>query len=110
MALSLKKKTSSKRIVRIQASSLAAYEGTFAAILGLGVAILHSLNASVRVADSTDSVLRGLAFGLASGVVSVIVLPFVYFAIGWVFGLLHAFVFNVVLGASGGLVLDLEDE
>ncbi len=103
-------KSNNKRVVELKPSTLAAFEGTFAAILGLGVAILHSLNATINMASSTDSVLTGLAFGLATGIVSILVLPFIYFAIGWIFGYLHGWVFNVVLGASGGLVFSLEDE
>ncbi len=99
-----------KRVVEVKATSLAAFEGTFAAILGLGVAILHSLRTTVNVADSTNSVVSGMALGLATGVISILVLPFIYFAIGWIVGLVHAWVFNVVLGASGGLVFNLEDE
>jgi len=103
-------KSQSKRVVSIKATSLAAFEGTFAAILGLGVAILHSLDSTAQVAESTNSVLAGMAFGLATGVVSLMVVPLVYFGIGWVFGWLHGVVFNVVIGASGGLVFDMEDE
>ena len=99
-----------KRVVEVKETSLASFEGTFAAILGLGVAILHSLRTTVNVADSTNSVVSGMALGLATGVISILVLPFIYFAIGWIVGLVHAWVFNVVLGASGGLVFNLEDE
>lgn len=104
------KKAEVKRVIGIRPTSLAALEGTFAAILGLAVAILHSLDSAARVAESTDSVLRGLAFGMATGIVSLIVVPLIYFGIGWIIGLLHGWVFNTVLGASGGLVLDVVEE
>lgn len=104
------KKADTKRVVGIRPTSLAVFEGTFAAIIGLTVAILHSLDSAVKVADATDSVLRGLAFGMASGIVSMVVVPLIYFGIGWLIGLFHGWVFNIVLGASGGLVLDVEDE
>ncbi len=103
-------KKGNKKVVGIKSSTLAVFEGTFMGILGLGVAILHSLRATVDVANETQSVLGGLAFGLATGIVSIIVLPLVYFGIGWVFGYLHGFIFNVVAETSGGLVLRLEDE
>ena len=51
-----------------------------------------------------------MAFGLTAGVISIIVLPFVYFVFGWVIGLLQAWVYNAVLGAAGGIVFDLQDE
>lgn len=99
-----------KRVLGVKSSTLAMFEGTFAAIAGLAVAIMHSLNTSVDIAAETQSVLRGLTFGLATGIVSLIVVPLVYFAVGWVVGYLHGFVFNVVAENSGGVVLSLDDE
>lgn len=86
------------------------FEGSFWAITGLAVAILHSLRNTIDVADQTESVLSGMAFGLATGIVSVIVLPLVYFGIGWIVGYLHGFIFNVVAEASGGLVLRVTED
>lgn len=103
-------KSQAKRVVQIKATTLAAFQGAFAGILGLGVAILHSIDSTVQMAEATDSVLSGLAFGLATGIVSLIVVPLIYFAFGWIVGLIQGWVFNVVLGASGGLVFDLQDE
>jgi hypothetical protein len=99
-----------KRVIGIKSSTLAMFEGSFFGIIGLGVAVLHSLRTTVDMAESTQSVLSGLAFGLATGIVSIIVLPLIYFGIGWVFGYLHGFVFNVVSETSGGLVFRMEEE
>lgn len=99
-----------KRIVQIKATTLATFEGTFAALLGLGIAIIYSLNTTVDIAASTNSVLKGLAFGLTTGIISIMILPFIYFAFGWIIGLFHGWVFNIVLGASGGVAFQLEDE
>lgn len=103
-------KSNNKRLTQIKATSLANFQGTSAAILGLGVAVLRSMESTTRVAESTNSVLTGLAFGLAAGIVSIIVLPLIYFAIGWVLGVVQGWIYNVVLGASGGLVIKVEDE
>lgn len=102
-------KSETKRIVSLKASSIAMFEGVFAAILGLGIAILHSLQTTVDIAEQTQSVFKGLAFGMAAGIVSVIVLPLVYFGIGWVIGYIHGFIFNVVAANSDGIVLNVED-
>ena len=99
-----------KKIVQVRATSLATFEGTFAAILGLGVAIIYSLNTTIDIAASTNSVLKGMAFGLTTGIISIIVLPFIYFAFGWLIGLIHGWIFNIVLGASGGVAFQLDDE
>lgn len=102
-------KTSEKQLTEIKATSLAAFQGTFAAVFGLGVAILHSLDSVAEMTAATDSVLQGLAFGLATGIVAIIVLPLVYFAIGWVLGLIQGWIFNVVLGTTGGLVVKVKE-
>lgn len=101
---------SNKRVVQVNAYTLATFDGTFAAIIGLGIAIIYSLNNTIDIAASTNSVLKGLAFGLTTGIISIIVLPFIYFAFGWLIGLIHGWIFNVVLGASGGIAFQLEDE
>lgn len=102
-------KSSEKKLTRINPWSFANLQGTFFAIIGLGVAILHSIQSTIDVAESTESVLGGLAFGLTAGVVTVIVLPLLYFAFGWLIGIVQGWAYNVILGAAGGLVINLED-
>lgn len=93
------------RIVKIKATSLATFEGFLAALIGLGVAILYSLRNSAQLSLSTNSVLKGLAFGLATGIVSIIIVPLIYFGIGWVIGLIHGWIFNAVSSASNGIIV-----
>lgn len=102
-------KSSLKKVTGVKAQSIAMYEGTFAAIVGLFVAVLHSLNTTIQIADSTNSTLAGLSFGLATGVVSIVVVPLVYFGLGWLVGYVHGAVFNAVAKTSGGIVLEVED-
>lgn len=104
------KKTGYKRITELKPTSWAIFQGTFAAILGLGVAILHSINSAVVFAEATDRVIGGLAFGLATGVVSILILPLLYFGLGWLIGIIQGWIFNTVLGASGGLVVNVVDD
>jgi len=99
-----------KKIVGVKTASWANFMGAFWSIIGLGVAILHSLQSTVQFSQSTESLLAGLAFGTAVGIVSIIVIPIVYFAIGWVIGGLQAFIFNVISESSGGIVIKLDDE
>lgn len=98
-----------KKITAVKASSIAMYEGTFASIIGLLVAIMYSLNTTVKIATTTESTLKGLTFGLATGIVSIIVVPFIYFGLGWIVGYLHGLVFNAVAQSSGGIELKIED-
>lgn len=102
-------KVADKRIVGVRVTSVAMYVGVFWGIVGLGVAILHSLVNTIDYAQTTESVLSGLAFGLVTGIVSIIVLPLIYFAIGWVIGLVQGWVFNIVSESSGGITVKVEE-
>lgn len=98
-----------KNITGVKASSIAMFEGTFAFALGLVIAILRSLETTVKIADSTNSVLTGLAFGITAGIVSIIVVPFIYFGIGWVVGYIHGWVFNLIVANSGGIGVKIDE-
>ena len=102
-------KKSSIKITGVKASTIATFEGTLGAILGLGVAIINSLDRTVNLAEQTNSVLAGLSFGIAAGIVSIIILPLIYFGFGWIVGYIHGWIFNVVIGQSGGIEFDTAD-
>ncbi len=97
------------RVIGVKSSTLALFEGVFAAVLGLGTAILWSLGSTLQYGQATGSVLQGLAFGLTAGVVSIVVLPLIYFSFGWIIGYIHGFVFNVISETSGGIMLRIEN-
>lgn len=102
-------KIKSLKVVGVRPSTLAMFEGTFMAVLGLGIAILYSLRATVQIAEATSSVLRGFAFGISAGIVSILVLPLIYFGIGWLIGFVHGWIFDVILHSSGGVEFDTEE-
>ena len=104
-----KSSTSSLRVTGLKVSTAGMLQGTFFALLGLAVAISSSISTIIKFAESTESVLRGLTFGLAHGLVVIIILPLIYFAIGWVIGVFYGFIINTVLKSSGGLVLKTEN-
>lgn len=101
---------SNLKVVGIKPSTVAMFEGVFFAAVGLGVAILHTLSKTFSFAQATDSVFAGLAFGMATGIVSIIVVPFVYFGIGWLIGYLNGWIVNAVMATSGGIELDVEQK
>lgn len=98
-----------KRVTGVKASTVALFEGFFAGLIGLAVAILFSIANTVELAESTDSVLAGFTFGLAAGAVAIIVTPLIYFGIGWIIGYIHGFIINWLLAESGGIALSIED-
>ena len=107
------KNTSSKNsltIVGVKPSTIALFEGVLASIIGLFVAILFALRTTVSLTQETNSVLAGLTFGLSAGIISIIVVPMVYFAIGWLVGYLNGLIFNLVVGETEGIVLYTNDK
>lgn len=102
-------KQSMKKITAVKASTIAMFEGTLASAIGFVVAVMYSLNTTVSIAESTNSTLKGLSFGLATGIVTIIVLPLIYFGLGWIIGYLHGWLFNAVAASSGGIELNIED-
>ncbi len=98
-----------KRVISIKPTSIAMLQGTFASIIGLWVAIVFSLNNTVDIANSTQSVLAGLTFGVASGAAAIIVIPLVYFGIGWIVGLIQGWIINFVIESAGGVEVEIID-
>ncbi len=105
-----KKSEDTVRVVGIKPSSVAMLQGTLSMLFGLVAAILFSISSTVHWAQETDSVLRGLTFGIASGFIAIIAVPIVYFAVGWVLGWIQGFLLNALVSMSGGLVLKTEKE
>lgn len=99
-----------KTVVNVKPTSIAMLEGVFGAIIGLTVAILFSLRTTVEIADSTNSVLAGLTFGVASGALAILVVPLIYFGLGWLVGLLHGWILNILIETSGGIELNVKDK
>lgn len=97
--------TGNIRIVGLKATTIGALQGTFMFLVGLVVAVVRSIGDAVDFAENTDSVLSGLTFGLAQGIIAIIFVPLIYFIIGWIVGFIQGLILNVLLGLAGGVVL-----
>jgi hypothetical protein len=76
------------------------------AALGL---IAGAIVALISIAvPSMGSGSNGMMFGMVGGVASIIVFPLIYGCIGFVAGLISAFVYNIVARMTGGVALTLE--
>lgn len=102
-------KVTAKNIVGIAPSTLGMVQGVFSSLIGLTVAIFSSLESTVQFTSDTGSVLAGLTLGVAKGFVAVIVLPLIYFGVGWLIGWLQGVILNYVLSNSGGLRVKIEE-
>ncbi len=104
------KKTSGLRIVGVKPTTVGMLQGTTFFLVGLMVAITHTVSSTVQWAESTESVLRGLALGLAGGFIAIVCVPLIYFAIGWVLGSLQGIIINALVSISGGIVVETQKE
>ncbi|NCU29089.1 hypothetical protein EOM60_00560 [Candidatus Saccharibacteria bacterium] len=98
-------KTTNLRVIGIKASTVGAIQGTLFAVVGLSSAIVFTISEMIHLTDATDSLLRGLTFGMARGAMAIIFVPLVYFAIGALIGLIQGIFLNALVRVSGGLVL-----
>jgi len=103
-------KTENKRVSGISTASIAVFEGVFFGTLGLIVAILRALENTFQYAESSQSLLKGLTFGIASGVVLIVLLPIIWFAIGALVGAIHGVIYNYVSTQMGGITVRLTDD
>lgn len=100
----------SVRIVGVKPTTIGTLQGTFFALIGLASVIFYTVGASANMTEATDSLFKGLTLGLARGIVAIIVVPLVYFAVGWIIGFFQGLVLNAVVSLSGGVVVDTVDE
>lgn len=98
------------RVIGIRPTTIGAPQGTFFALIGLAAAIVFTIGQTINITAETDSLLKGLTFGLAGGVLAIIFTPILYFVIGWLIGLVQGVVLNAVLCMSGGVVVDTANE
>jgi hypothetical protein len=89
------------RVSRVNATSLAMFEGTFAAVIGFAVGLAAWFSLAFTYTAATDSLLRGMLFGLQPGFVALILATILYFVAGWVVGLVHGGLFNLVASWMG---------
>ena len=87
---------------RIGTMSLAKVFGVLYAAIGLLAGVFMAL-ISLAGAGSSQA-----GFGMGMGIAAVIVLPVLYGVLGFIGGLLTAWLFNLAAGWVGGVELDLE--
>lgn len=92
-------------------SSIGRLIGTVNLIIGLAIGILGSIVAIVNyIAYNSNGILMDIFASIGILLVGVVVYPLFLFALGWLYGALVAFIFNVVIGVSGGVELTVADE
>ncbi len=91
-------------LTRIEPMSYAKIAGVIAALLGLVIGVLYGFGAVVF-----SSMLGSESVGAAVGVGMAILFPVLYGVLAFVFGLLSAWLYNVVAARVGGIEMEFED-
>ena len=96
-----------QEIKKIDIISLAKIEGALGVVIGFIVGIIFAVigAAAMGFAGVSD---MPRASGLFFGVAAIIILPILCAVIGFIGGLIVAFLYNVVAGWIGGIEIELE--
>ena len=97
-------------ILRVRLGSLAGFYAAGFGIVGFVISMLYAVSGSIHLGVETASILKGLAFGITAGVVEVFFITILYSVIGAFIGFLHAVIFNLISGTSGGIVVDVKEQ
>lgn len=99
-------------VTKVGILSIGKLFGTVNLILGLAAGIIVAIAGTVSylATNNPGTFFEGLLGSLAIIVGAVILYPLVMFALGWLYGVLGAFIFNVVVGVSGGVQLTVTEE
>ncbi len=98
-------------VTKVGVLSIGKLFGTVNLIIGLAAGIIASVAGTVTYFSTTspESFFDGLLATLAIILAAVVLYPLVMFAFGWLYGVLASFIFNVVIGVSGGVELTVSD-
>jgi hypothetical protein len=98
------------KVTHVGASSIGRLVGTVNAIVALASGIIGSIVSIASVVSSSDySFLTSVGISAAILAGGIVVLPLLAFIFGWLYGALVGIIWNVLLGASGGLDMTIED-
>ena len=96
-------------VTHVGVKSIGKLVGTVNLIIGLAVGIVGAVGVTISYfANESPKFFEGLLGSLAIFSAGVILYPLVMFLFGWLYGVLVAFIFNVVIGVSGGVELTTE--
>ena len=102
------------QVKRIGALSAGKVTGAIYALIGLIFGVIFALVSLLGIAigslvsNSADSSTAALLSGGGVAVASIIILPVFYGVLGFITGLISAFLYNVVAGFIGGIEVDVE--
>lgn len=98
-------------VTKVGVLSIGKLLGIVNLIIGLAVGLIAAIVGTVTyLTTGSYEFFEGLLGVLAIILSGVILYPLVLFAFGWLYGVLVAFIFNVVVGVSGGVELTVRED
>lgn len=98
-------------VTKVGVLSIGKLFGTVNLIVGLAVGLIAAVGGVVAYFSSGNyEFFEGLLGSLAIILSAIVLYPLVMFAFGWLYGVLASFIFNVVVGVSGGVELTVQDQ
>lgn len=97
-------------VTKVGTLSIGKLFGSVNLIIALAIGIVASFVSIISYINSVnDSFIVELIGALTIAATTLVLYPLVAFAFGWLYGVLFAFIFNVVIGVSGGVELETVD-
>jgi hypothetical protein len=93
------------KLKNIKVLSLAKFQAALFALIGFCAGIIYSIGGLIY-----DLVTIGLSYGTALAFLALIGMPLLSAVIGFILGLVEAFLYNIFAGWFGGIQLDFELE
>lgn len=97
-------------VTKVGTLSIGKLFGTVNLIVAMAIGIVAAIVSIVTyISTANDGFFAEFIGALAIAVTALLLYPLVAFAFGWLYGVLVAFIFNVVIGVSGGVELETQD-
>lgn len=97
-------------VTKVGVLSIAKLAGTVNVIIALAVGVIAAVAGTVAYFNAGSyGFFEGLLGTIAIVLAAVVLYPLVMFSLAWLYGALAAFIFNVVVGVSGGVELTVDN-
>lgn len=95
---------------KVGISTIGRLFGTVNAVVAVAAGLVGSIvTISAYVSTNTSGLVIDILGSIAIVATGLIVLPLIAFAFGWLYGALIALIFNLVIGVSGGVELEFDE-
>lgn len=98
-------------VKHVETRSVAKFVGVVNALIAVVVGLIGGIAATVTYLGSGDfGVIETVGLSIAIVGASIVLYPLFMYLIGWLYGALAAIIFNVFVGVSGGIAINVDEE